>query len=88
MAIPAGTPWLSITRGLACLLDNSGSARDGRTRDPQDLPPYAAAFKTEMEKAGFKTIADDDLFNREDMKAADYQVAAVVTDAQCWPTLA
>jgi len=34
-----------------------------------------------MEGAGFKTVTDDNLFNAEDEAAADYQVAAVVTDA-------
>jgi serine protease Do len=34
-----------------------------------------------LERAGFKAVADDDLFNREETGAADYQVAAVITDA-------
>ena len=80
MAIPAGTPWLSIRLGLACLLDNDVRRATGG-REPQDLPPYTAAFKTELERAGFKAVADDDLFNREETGAADYQVAAVITDA-------
>jgi hypothetical protein len=80
MAIPAGTPRLSIRLGLACLLDNDVRRATGG-RDPQDLPPYTAAFKTELERAAFKAVADDDLFNREETGAADYQVAAVITDA-------
>jgi serine protease Do len=80
MAIPAGTPWLSMRLGLSCLRDNAVRRASGG-REPQDLPPYTAAFKTELERAGFKAVADDDLFNREETGAADYQVAAVITDA-------
>jgi S1-C subfamily serine protease len=79
MALPAGTPWLTVNAGLLCVRPAGIRSASGG-RDAQDLPPYTAAFKTEMEKAGLKTTADDDLFNREDIKAADYQVAAVITD--------
>ena len=85
MALPAGTPWFQI-RQFPCrsmvgaLSEVTRKATGGR--DSQDLPPYTAVFKTELEKAGLKVVADDDLFNREDTAAADYQVAAVVSDAK------
>lgn len=81
MALPAGTPWFSISFGLFCLVPASVTHATG-AREPQPLPPYTAAFNTELQKAGLKPVADDDLFNREDAGAADYQVAAVVTDAR------
>lgn len=80
MAMPAGTPWLSVTTSF-CLSEGEVARRATGSRDPQDLPPYAAVFKTELDKAGFKSVADDNLFNREDTAAASYQVAAVITDA-------
>ena len=80
MALPAGTPWLSLRSGLLCIRDAAVRNATGG-RDPQDLPPYSAAFKTEMESAGYKAVSsDEDLFDRES-GAADYQVAAVITDA-------
>ena len=81
MALPAGTPWFSLNAEPGLSYGHSGSARDPGGRDPQDLPPYSAVFKTEFERAGFKVVVDDDLFNRESSGAADYQVAAVITDA-------
>src|SRR6202012_4256708 len=80
MALPAGVPWFHFQAGFCNRDDAVRRATGGR--DPQDLPPYTAVFKTELERAGFKVTADDDLFNREATGAADYQVAAVITDAQ------
>jgi serine protease Do len=85
MALPAGTPWFHI-RQFPCsslvgaMSEVSRSATGGR--DAQDLPPYTAVFNAELAKAGLKAVADDDLFNREDTAAADYQVGAVVTAAK------
>ena len=81
MALPVGTPWLHLRLSVTCLGDSDVRRATGG-REPQDLPPYSSAFKTEFERAGFKVVADDDLFNRESSEAADYQVAAVITDAQ------
>ena len=76
--IPAGTPVLSVSTGLICLRENvAGRAMGGR--EPLDPAPYAAFFKAEMEKAGFKVLVDDDLFAQEPA-SADYQVAAVISD--------
>jgi S1-C subfamily serine protease len=79
-AMPAGSPWLSLRPGLLCMRSprvltwNGGRAR-------QDLPPYAAAFKTELERAGIKVVTpgEDNLFDPE-AASADYEVAALVTD--------
>jgi S1-C subfamily serine protease len=79
MTMPAGTVWLSMRLGLTCTLDSAVMRASGG-REPQNLPLYVSAFKTELERAGFKALADDDLFNREPA-SADYQVAAVITDA-------
>jgi S1-C subfamily serine protease len=80
MALPAGTPWLSLRLGILCAQDDAVRNATGG-RDPQELPPYTAAFKTEMERAGYKIVSsDENLFDR-DAGAADYQVAAVITDA-------
>ncbi len=80
MAPPAGTPWLTMHSGLFCDLDGVVRNATGG-RDPQDLPPYTAAFRIEMERAGYKIVSsDENLFNNES-GASDYQVAAVVTDA-------
>lgn len=81
MALPAGTPWLSLRLGLLCGQDDAVRTATG-SREPQDLPPYSAAFKTELEGAGYKVVsAEEDLFEREP-NAADYHVAAVVTNAR------
>jgi S1-C subfamily serine protease len=80
MAIPVGTPWYTVSFGLACL-NTDGVMRATGGREPQSLPPYTAVFNAEVEKAGFKSVAKDDLFNREDTGAADYLVGAVITDA-------
>jgi S1-C subfamily serine protease len=44
------------------------------------LPPYAAVFRTELEKAGYKVVTpgEDNLFDPE-AGAADYEAAAVIT---------
>ncbi len=80
MAIPAGMPWLTLRNGLFC--NNAVAVRNATGgREPQDLPPYVAAFKTELERVGYKVMSDDKLFD-SDSVSADYQVAAVITDAR------
>ena len=70
-------PWLSLRTGLFCATDYAVRNATGG-RDPQDLPPYAAAFKTELDRAGYKVVASgENLFDPE-AGAADYQVAAVI----------
>src|SRR5438067_653088 len=65
MALPAGTPWSVFRLSPYCASDQSVRNATG-AREPQNLPPYTAAFKAEMERAGYKVVAsDDDLFDRE-----------------------
>ena len=79
-ALPAGAPWLSMRRGAFCVGGPDVLTWTGG-RVPQQLPPYAAAFKTELERAGYKVITpgEDNLFD-EGAGAADYEAAAVITN--------
>ena len=88
-ALPAGTPWLKLStnsRGggllqtFLCINDGVTRTWDGGRQD-QDLPPYVAAFKSELDKAGYKVVTpgEDNLFGQE-AGASDLQVAAVITD--------
>jgi serine protease Do len=80
VALPAGTPWLSLARNLIYCSDPLVQTWTGG-RAPQDLPPYSAIFKTELEKANYKVVTpgQDNLFDPES-SAADYEAAAVITD--------
>jgi serine protease Do len=80
MALPAGTPWLRMRIGIFCANDNVVRNATGG-HDPQDLPPYTAAFKTEFERAGYKVVTSDENLFDPAVGSADYQVAAVITDA-------
>ncbi len=81
MALPAGTPWLSMRMNILCDEEDTVRTASG-SREPQDLPPYAAAFKTELEGAGYKIVSsEEDLFER-DVASADFQVAAVISHAR------
>jgi serine protease Do len=82
MALPAGTPWLGIRTGLFCNIAPFDKTWDG-SRQAQDLPPYADAFKTALEAAGFKVVTpgETNLFE-ESAEGADYEAAAVIKDAR------
>ena len=80
LQISAGTPWYTARIGLLCNTDYAIRRGTG-SREPQELRPYATIFKNEMTNAGYQATLDDDLFDREDIKAADYQVGAIITDA-------
>ena len=81
-ALPAASPWLKLKTGLLCVRDLRTFTWTGG-RISQDLPPYAAAFKAELERAGFKVVTpgEDNLFDPEAV-SSDYQAAAVITDEQ------
>jgi hypothetical protein len=81
-ALPTGTPWLKLSTNTLCI-GNSINKTWTEGRAPQDLPPYAAAFKTELERAGYKVITpgEDNLFDAE-AGAADYEIVAVIADEQ------
>jgi len=79
-ALPAGSPWLTLRTGSLCISGTITQAWTGG-REPQDLPLYSTAFKTELERAGYKVITpgEDNLFDAE-AASADLQAAAVITD--------
>ncbi|HKD46528.1 MAG TPA: serine protease, partial [Rhizomicrobium sp.] len=79
VALPVGAPWLSLSYGALCMGGPSVSTWTGG-RVPEALPPFATAFKTELERAGYKVITpgEDNLFDPES-GAADYEAAAVIT---------
>ena len=80
VAIPAGTPWLSLGQGFLCVNPVTQTWNGGRAQ--QDLQPYAQAFKEELGRAGYKVvIPEDNLFQPDATGSADYEVAAVITDA-------
>lgn len=77
-ALPVGTPWLKMS-GIFCIGTLFTETWTG-ARAPQDLPPYSAAFKKELESAGFTVVTgEDNLFDRE-AGEGDLQAAAVITD--------
>ena len=80
VALPAGAPWLTLGQGsLFC--DHSVTQSWTGDRAPQNLGAYSPAFKTELEKAGYKVVTpgEDNLFDPE-AGAADYEAAALITD--------
>jgi S1-C subfamily serine protease len=80
MALPAGTPWLSVRFDRFCLLAPANRIWGGG-RVAQDIAPYATSFKTELERAGYKVVTpgETNLFE-EALGAADYEAAAVITE--------
>jgi len=88
VALPAGAPWLRLstdaTGGMGFCANMNGVSRTWTGgRETQELAPYAAAFKTELEKAGYKVVTpgEDNLFDAQS-GSADYEAAAVITDEQ------
>jgi len=81
LALPTGTAWLSVgTNPLNCSAPIVQTWTAGRT--PQDLPPYADAFKKALEQAGYKVVTpNDNVFSEEaNSGSADYEAAAIITD--------
>jgi serine protease Do len=80
-AVPAGTLWLKLRPGAPLCFGEpvTRTWTDGRTA--LALSGYAPAFKTELEKAGYKAITpgEDNLFDPE-AASADFEAAAVITD--------
>jgi hypothetical protein len=82
MALPAGTPWLTLKQGgLICVYNPVTKAWPGE-REKQDVTAFAPSFKTELERAGYKAVTpgEENLFDPE-ASSSDYQAAAVITDA-------
>jgi S1-C subfamily serine protease len=78
--IPVGTPYMSLKFGGLCFANPINRTWvDGRVA--QQISPYLAPFKTEVENAGFMVVTpgEDNLFDPESA-SADYEAAAVITD--------
>ncbi|MFO1247700.1 MAG: trypsin-like peptidase domain-containing protein [Alphaproteobacteria bacterium] len=80
LALPVGAPWLSAKTGLLCIASLETLTWAGG-RESQQVSPYEVPFKAQMEGAGYRVVTpEDNLFDHEG-GAADYQVAAIITDA-------
>jgi serine protease Do len=82
LSLPAGAPWLSLGVGTLFCISTPNVQTWAGGRVSQELSPYYTPFKTELERAGYKVITpgEDNLFDRE-AGSADYEVAAVISDA-------
>lgn len=82
MALPAGSPWLSLRPGTILCLNAPVIRNWTGGREVQEISPYFAPFKTELEHAGYKVVTpgEDNLFDAG-ADSADYEAAAVITDA-------
>lgn len=82
MALPAGTPWLSLRVGSLLCISNPIVQSWPGGRQAQEISPYYVPFKRELEGAGYKVVTpgEDNLFD-QNAGSADYEVAAVITYA-------
>jgi len=83
MALPAGTPWLSVRVGQGiCIYPPTVTTWPGE-REKQDVSAFAPTFKTELERAGYKPVTpgEENLFDPE-ASSSDYQAAAVISDVR------
>ena len=82
IAVPVGSLWIKLRPGAPLCFGEpvTRTWTDGRRQD--NVSDYEPGFKTELEKAGYKVVApgEDNLFETE-AASADYEVAAVITDA-------
>src|SRR4051812_17158106 len=54
LALPAGTPWLSVRVGQGiCIYPPAVTIASGE-REKQDVTAFAPSFKAELERAGYK----------------------------------
>jgi len=82
LALPAGSPWLSLkVDPLLCIYRPVNQSWTGGRVD-QEISPYSVPFKRDMESAGYKVVTpgEDNLFDAQS-GSADYEAAAVITDA-------
>lgn len=75
--IPSGTPWISLGFGFCVGHPFETAWTAGRVK--QSVSDFAPAFKTALEKAGYKVVTpgEDNLFDPE-AGSADYDAAAVI----------
>ena len=82
MALPAGAPWLSLhIDTLLCIYNPVNRTWSGE-REKQNVSQFLVPFKTELEGAGFQVINPDDNLFDHGGGSADYEAAAVITDAR------
>lgn len=81
-AIPVGTLWIKLRPGAPLCFGEPVTQTYTAGRKQEEVSEYAPGFKTELEKAGYKVVTpgEDNLFDPEPA-SADYEVAAVITDA-------
>lgn len=81
-AIPIGTLWIKLRPGAPLCFGEPVTQTYEKGRGQVDTSEFAPGFKSELEKAGYKVITpgEDNLFDPESA-SADYEVAAVITDA-------
>jgi S1-C subfamily serine protease len=83
LALPAGTPWLSVRVGQGiCIYPPTVTSASGE-REKQDVTAYAPSFKSELERAGYKAVTpgEENLFDPQ-ASSSDYQAAAVISDVR------
>lgn len=81
MALPAGSPWLTLRTGMICFANPATETWAGG-REEQKLGPYFGPFKTELQNAGYKVVTpgEENLFEHG-APSSDYEIAGVITDA-------
>jgi S1-C subfamily serine protease len=83
IALPAGTPWLSVRVGQGiCIYPPTVTTWPGE-REKQDVSAYDPSFKAELGRAGYKAVipGEENLFDPQ-ASSSDYQAAAVITDVR------
>jgi len=83
LALPAGTPWLSVRVGQGiCIYPPAVTTASGE-REKQDVTAYAPSFNVELERAGYKPVTpgEENLFDPQ-ASSSDYQAAAVISDVR------
>lgn len=81
-AIPIGTPWIKLKPGAPLCFGEPVIQTYEKGRGQVDVSEFAPSFKSELEKAGYKVVTpgEDNLFD-PGTASADYEAAAVITDA-------
>src|SRR6185312_10087671 len=84
IALPAGASWLNVgvTSLGFCIANGAAHETWPGGRRNEEVSVYQPSFKDELVKAGVKVVTpgEDNLFDAE-AGSADYEAAAVVTDA-------
>jgi len=83
LALPAGTPWLSVRVGQGiCIYPPAVTTASGE-REKQEVTAFAPSFKAELERAGYKAVTpgEENLFD-PGASSSDYQAAAVISDVR------